>query len=356
MMDMQEMETPSKAPVGARASAASDVAVSVIVPTVNRCHWLREALETLADQEIGDGLTYEIIVVDNNSTDQTASVVKQFASSSPVPCRYFLETARGDAQARNRGIAEAKGQWLAFFDDDQFAPRRWLIELMRCADLTQAEVVGGPVLLAIDDDRRESLGKICREHLREIDISQDVVEYQGKQLPGTGNALVRRDVMEQLDRFSLNFPAGGSDSDFFLRARAAGLKLVYSPKAAIRHRVDEKRLTPEYLRWQALVSGAQHCARFDLEKGGVPRLVAMCVARLGQAALINGPMYVKAFVTGDGGEKLGRRTLLWRCEGYVRKTLNVLAPRLFPQSSFFDWLDMKTGRTITGDSATTTGG
>lgn len=349
------MSTPQNTNDATTTTIDNDsIDVSIVVPTFNRGEWLGEALETLANQDTGDGLRYEIIVVDNNSTDGTAWIAKQFAATSRVPCRYFLETARGDAQARNRGIAEAVGKRIAFFDDDQFAPSRWLVELVRCADMTGATVVGGPVLLAIDDDRREALGQICREHLREIDFSKDIVEYRGKQLPGTGNALVDRSVIERLNRFSLEFPSGGSDSDFFLRAREAGEKLVYAPKAAIRHRVDEKRLTPEYLRWQALVSGAQHCARFDLEKGGVARLVAMCIARLGQAALINGPLYLKAKAMADEGEMLGRKTLLWRCEGYVRKTLNTIVPRMFAQREFFDWLDMKTGRTITDESGTPT--
>lgn len=354
-MSTLEKTTPEKTtplhceqPVACASRPTDSVDVSIIVPTFNRGHWLGEALETLARQETGDGLAYEIIVVDNNSTDDTARVAKEFAKHSPVPFTYVLEKARGDAQARNRGIAEARGQRIAFFDDDQFAPTRWLIELVRCADMTGAEIVGGPVLLAIDDDRREALGDICRQHLREIDLSDNIIEYRGKQLPGTGNALVDRNVLDRLDNFSLAFPSGGSDSDFFLRARAAGMKLIYSPKASIRHRVDENRLTPAYLRWQALVSGAEHCARFDIETGGTPRLVAMCFARLGQAALINGPLWLKAKLTGNSGEAFGRRTLLWRCEGYTRKTLAVLCPKLFKQSHFFAWLDMQTGRDITG--------
>ena len=323
------------------------VDVSVVMPTFNRAHWLGEAIASVAGQDFG-GLSAEVVVCDNNSADETAAVAARAAADAPIPVRYVRETARGDAQARNRAVAESRGRWLAFFDDDQFAGRRWALELVRCAEAHGASVVGGPVLLAIDEERRRRLGRVCREQLREIDLSGDVVEYAGKQLPGTGNALVSRELFDRLGGFSLAFPSGGSDSDFFLRAREAGERLLYTPKAPIRHRVDERRLTPAYLRWGALVSGSDHIARFDLEDHGRLGLAARCLARLGQAAAVNGPLWLWAGVRGDEGERLGRMALLSRCEGYARRTLNVLAPRLFPQEAFFASLDMSKGREIGG--------
>lgn len=325
----------------------NSVDVSIIVPTYNRAHWLGEALSSLAYQDVGDGLTYEIIVADNNSSDNTAAVVAEFMKTCQIPVRYVREERQGDAHARNAGIDEAVGRFIAFFDDDQFATPRWLLELVRCCEMTNADVVGGPVLLAITNTQRESLGRICREQLREIDLSDDVVEYQGKELPGTGNALVTRALIDRLHGFSLDFPSGGSDSDFFLRARESGAKLIYTPEAPIRHRVNEKRLTPDYLRWESLSSGAEHCARFDYESGGLPRLLSRCIARIGQALIIHVPLYLKARLMGDDGEALGRQTLLWRCEGYVRKTLSVLAPKACAQQQFFKWLDLSTGRLMT---------
>ena len=323
------------------------VDVSVVMPTFNRAHWLGEAIASVAAQDFG-GLAAEVVVCDNNSTDDTAAVAAQAAAHAPIPVHYVRETARGDAQARNRGVAESRGRWIAFFDDDQFADRRWALELVRCAETFGASVVGGPVLLAIEDGQRQRLGRVCREQLREIDLSADVVEYVGKQLPGTGNALVSRELFGRLGGFSLAFPSGGSDSDFFLRAREAGEKLLYTPKAPIRHRVDERRLTPEYLRWGALVSGSDHIARFDLENHGRLGLTARCAARIGQAAAVNLPLWLWAAFRGNEGEATGRRALLARCEGYTRRTLNVLAPRLFPQEAFFASLDMSKGREIGG--------
>lgn len=327
---------------------AAPVDVSVVMPTFNRGHWLGEAIDSVLEQDLGD-LSVEIVVADNASTDNTQAVAQSAATrgeAAGVPVRYVLERRKGDAQARNRGVAASRGSWIAFFDDDQFASQRWLLELLRCATRFDVPVVGGPVLLAIEDEERQRLGRICREQLREIDLSTDVREYVGKELPGTGNALVSRDLFDQLGGFSEAFPSGGSDSDFFLRARAAGHRLLYNPKAPIRHRVDRNRLTPKYLRWGALVSGAEHIARFDLENHGRTGLVLRCAARLGQAALVNGPRWAWARATGNSGEALGRMALLSRCEGYTRRTLRELMPRLLPQTEFFASLDMGEGRKI----------
>lgn len=327
-------------------AVSTDVDVSVVMPTFNRAHWLGEAIASVVSQQ-PDGVRFEVVVADNNSTDDTAAVVRAAAAATAVPVRYVHETRKGDAQARNAGVTASRGRWIAFFDDDQFATPHWLAELVRCAQDRGVAVVGGPVLLAVDDRRREELGRVCREQLREIDLSTEVRPYWGKELPGTGNALVSRELFDRLGGFSEAFPSGGSDSDFFLRAREAGETLLYNPAAPIRHRVDENRLTPEYLRWGALVSGSDHIARFDLKNHGRVGLLTRCVARLGQAAAVNGPLLLLAKVRGDVGEAMGRRALLARCEGYTRRTLQTFFPRLFAQPEFFKSLDMGEGRKIT---------
>ena len=321
-------------------------AISVVVPTFRRPEWLGEALQTLAAQSFDD---YDVWVVDNNSGDETAEVVAGWASRSDVPIHYLCQTTPGDAPTRNAGIEASSGRFVAFFDDDQFAPAEWLASLHAAAEATGADIVGGPVRLDLTDDESQRLGRICREMLREIDFSKVRCEYRGKQLPGTGNALVRRELLERLGRFDESFTSGGSDSDFFLRARESGASLWYDPASAIVHRVPDDRTTPAYFRWNALASGAEHCAKFDLEHHGRLGLLARCIARLGQAAAINVPRYAAAKLIGDAGEAMGRRTLLWRCEGYTRRTLQEWTG--WRQQAFFDSLDMRAGRTVGNDAA-----
>ncbi len=250
-MPNRTLDTSPTAP----ADATTNPAISVIMPTFNRAHWVGGALESLAAQETDGRFEYEIVVIDNRSSDNTREVVERFAESSPVPVRYVHETSPGDAPTRNAGLRQARGDWFAFFDDDQFADPRWLVELWDAAQTCQARVLGGPVLLDLSDEELRRLGPVCRAVLREISFYDRLQPYQGKDLPGAGNAFVARQVMETVGCFDESMSMGGSDSDFFLRARQAGYPMWYAPQAKIRHRIAKSRVTPSFFRWESL-SGA----------------------------------------------------------------------------------------------------
>ena len=233
--------------------------ISVIVPTYNRSEMLHGALESLVRQETGDEFEYEVIVVDNASTDATPAVVEKVAGESLEPVRCFYHEITGPASARNCGLANAQGEWLAFFDDDELATTDWLRQLYRGALETKAPVVGGAMQLDLPEKTLNRLGRVVRQtSLREIDYYPTIHLYTENRLPGTNNALVARQVFDTVGTFDVSRLCGGSDSDFFLRARAAGMDLYYTPHAVVRHRVAPNRLTQEYLRWDA----RQGCSAF----------------------------------------------------------------------------------------------
>src|SRR5262245_15851669 len=119
--------------------------ISVVVCTRNRAALLRGALASLYDLATEDEFTYEIVVVDNGSTDETPQVITMAMQESKHPLRGVLERESGIAAARNRGIAASRGRWIAFFDDDQLADWHWLAELFRGAQEKNCRVVGGSV-------------------------------------------------------------------------------------------------------------------------------------------------------------------------------------------------------------------
>src|SRR5262245_8681240 len=116
--------------------------ISIVVCTQNRAEMLRGALASLFDLATDD-FAYEIVVVDNGSTDHTQQVIAVAAAQSCYPLRGVYEPEKGIVPARNRGIREADGRWIAFFDDDQLADVRWLAELYRGANEKRCSVVGG---------------------------------------------------------------------------------------------------------------------------------------------------------------------------------------------------------------------
>ncbi len=316
--------------------------ISIVVPTHNRAQWLRAALETLVCQETNEKFIYEIIVVDNASTDDTGSIVQRIAETSPAPVQYALQKTPGDAPTRNMGVERSSGRWIAFFDDDQLAEPDWLVRLYDAALQTSAPVVGGAVRLDLPEEELARLGTICREVLREVDYYNTIHPYTGKNLPGCGNVLVARSVFDSIGLFDTALVNGGSDSDFFLRAQESGCKLWYTPQAVIRHRVPPERLTKEYFRWDAL-QGADNIACFDYQRHGACKLALLSIARLGQAALVHLPMFLCARLRGTPGEILGRRTRLWRAEGYIRRAISLIAPKMFPQKKFLESLNFHKG-------------
>ena len=100
--------------------------ISIILCTFNRSAPLRNALESAAAQSLPESVRWEVLMVDNNSTDSTRQVAEEYCRKYPTSFRYIFELQQGKSNALNRGIREAQGQILAFLDDDVTAEPDWL--------------------------------------------------------------------------------------------------------------------------------------------------------------------------------------------------------------------------------------
>ncbi len=309
--------------------------VTVAVPTYNRSAMLRNTLEGLLAQETGAGLSYEVLVLDDASTDDTPAVIAAMAREAPVPVRYILAAGRGYTHVLNRAVAEFAGQWLAFFDDDQLAGPGWLQALYTAAREQGAEMVGGPVVLDIPGTVLASLGPVCRDLYGESPDVREPERYRhSPPLPSGGNRLVHRRVFERVGTFDEAMLTGGCDRDFLLRALAAGVVMGWAPGAVARHVISADRFSAAHMRSYSLQWGCSF-AHIDRKRWGMARTTLACVARMGQAALIHFPCALAARIRGDRRELRDREVLLWRAQGYVRKTLQMLLPSLCAQERFF---------------------
>src|SRR5262249_41598358 len=160
---------------------------------------------------------YEVVVVDNASTDETAAVIAAAARHFPVPLRGVREPRPGVACARNRGIHEARGAWVAFFDDDQVADPAWLRELLAMAEAKQIRGVGGANRLRLPDGRADDLPQACRELLGGSSGPGAPRLYSRRLAPGAGNLLVHRSVFEQVGVFDEGLREAGEDADLYRR-------------------------------------------------------------------------------------------------------------------------------------------
>lgn len=283
--------------------------VSIIVCTFNRADMLDAALVSLKSQQTSEKVEFEIVVVDDGSTDSTDRVVAAQQDNSPVPLRYTRQEHAGVAAARNRGIKKASGDWIAFFDDDQIAERNWLIQLIEKARAEDADCVGGPSLLKlpVDCDRkpdrtiRRLLGEEPMLRQEGIFLDSGLDPRRHEATIGTGNALVKRSLFEQAGLFSESLVCG-EDREFFKRAKKIGARFANAPSAVIYHVIPSERLSAKYLLRQA-ASGGQALAEIDDYK----YVLWHAFLRLGHLLVVNIPRLCGGFLLGNQTGVLGRK-------------------------------------------------
>ena len=214
--------------------------ISVVVCTYNRAHLLRRMLSAFVEQE---GLTYsdyELLIIDNNSKDRTSYVAECFKMDGRM--RYIFEGRQGLSIARNRGIAEARGEIVAFLDDDVIVSPQWLLRMRECFDTTEADVVGGKTYLVFDEPPPPWLGPAFRMMLSEVDLGATrrfVDEHEAGLLFGANLSFRKRSLLtiggfdETLGRCGESL-LGGEETAAVAAIIAARGKVVYDPHASDR--------------------------------------------------------------------------------------------------------------------------
>jgi glycosyltransferase involved in cell wall biosynthesis len=317
--------------------------VTIVVCTYNRAELLRDTLESLAALDTGGEFRYELVVVDNASTDNTAAVIAEAARGATFSLRGVHEPRAGVSFARNRGIQEAASPWIAFFDDDQVADPHWLRELMAMAREKNVRCVGGANHLRLPHGDERDLSAACRELLGASVTKESPYRYSRKRAPGCGNLLIQKSVFDEVGTFDEALVEAGEDADLYRRVFAAKIEAWYTPKAISYHVIPAYRLKESYLRWKSLRHGG-HIARRNWQDWGSTLFVFVLLARLIQALGVNLPRLLIGKMRHAADQVQQARCLLWKAEGYVRFSLFLLAPKLFPQRAFFSQLEFRAER------------
>jgi len=230
--------------------------ISVIVCTYNREKYLYNVLESVAEQEYPKEL-YEIVLINNNSTDSTETICRQFQHDFPdVSFRYIVETQQGLSHARNRGIDESRGEILIYVDDDATALSGYL---QAYDDFFQnypdAIAGGGAIYPVFEVAEPKWISPIMRSLLGGyLYFGDNIKVFKNGKYPGGGNAAYRKKDLTQFGYFNTELGRKGSglvgseEKDMFDRFRSAGRPFYYIPKAAIHHHISESKLTEKHFR------------------------------------------------------------------------------------------------------------
>jgi GT2 family glycosyltransferase len=313
---------------------------SVIIPTYNRSGELKETLQSLS--KVSSVEASEVIVVDNNSHDDTPEVVSRLSETFPGELRYLFEKEQGRPAAMNTGVAAARGDILVFTDDDLRFEPDWLEAAGKGLGRLGCDYVGGKILPLWSAPRPAWLSTASSRHRSVIAIADYGSEpFEFGKSPAVGcNMAVRREAFDRAGLWDNRLGRRGKTllgqevRDWCIRARAAGLRGFYVPDMIVYHVVPTERLTRKYFRrwfyWHG-ISRALLYENFGLDMES-PEETVLDFANVPHIAGVPRYMYrtflrslagaAKAYARGDVAGGFDQELWLWFFAGVLKQRRN----------------------------------
>lgn len=304
-------------------AAASALTLDVVIPTFRRTLLLQKTLRSLLRATRPAGLGIRLLVVDNNSGDDTASLVAQMQAEATLPLVYVLETKQGSSHARNAGIVASQADLIGFIDDDEQVEENWFVVIQREFQDPELDFIGGPYLPDWVSDipdwlppgYHSAIGAIPPRPRASFDSFEGV-------LMG-GNAVLRRKVFGEVGTYAPHLGRSSKgllseeDAEFHRRLRGAKKKGCYVPDLTILHYIAPERLTRRYHRrwvlWRGISQGL-----LDRElKEPVPYLFGVPRYKIGRALRSLSRLPFRHFVAGQQGEAFADELAAWDLAGFV---------------------------------------
>jgi glycosyltransferase involved in cell wall biosynthesis len=229
---------------------------AVIICTYNRCESLKDTLDSLVSQECDWNYVPEVIIVDNNSTDDTEELVKSYALFFKEKLKYIKETKQGKSHALNSAIKASQSDVLACTDDDVILDPKWLSVIIQFFDENEVDVMSGRTL-PLYPDNTPAWVKRNQYNLRgpivSYDHGEDVIDYRSGKIGAFigAHTIFKKSVFDKAGLFHTTLGTGqgtlSEDIEMFERAHQVGSKIFYNGKALIWHKTDPKRMTLRYI-------------------------------------------------------------------------------------------------------------
>lgn len=228
--------------------------LTAIICTYNRAKYIGPLLESIAANDLSK-TEYEILLVDNNCTDNTREICGAFSQAhKDVQFRYVVEAEQGLSAARNKGIKEAKGDIIVYIDDDALVDTwyiRTIAEYMSAHP--EIDAIGGPIIPLYETEEPQWMTRYTKELLcGYLYFGEAERAFPGDRYPGGGNAAYRAEVFEKVGLFNTalgrkgNSLMGAEEKDIFDKMKAQGMRFMYLPKMILHHIIPQKKLERDY--------------------------------------------------------------------------------------------------------------
>ncbi|MEO2205059.1 glycosyltransferase [Paenibacillus pabuli] len=258
---------------------------SVAICTHNRGNDTMQAVDSILKGD-SDYTAYEILVIDNRSTDNTKEL---FASLGfPEHVRYIFEPQLGLSYARNRAIEEAKGEFVMFLDDDALAAPTWVDEVIKIFDMDpDIGCVGGKIVPIWEGGKPEWIPDDIVSLYTVMDFSDSIVEMKAPHIPFGANVSFRKSIFKEIQPFRVDLGRVGNnlmsseESELIGRVRLVH-KIYYSPYAVVEHKIAKSRLNKRWLLRRVYWQGISDATRYQKSAWGIYKHLI----RIAQSALL----------------------------------------------------------------------
>jgi len=237
------------------------IKISAIISTYNRANYLEKLFNSILSQTI-DTDTYEIVIVNNNCTDNTEELCKNFIiENKNIHVTYCIETSQGLSFGRNRGIKESKGEIVTFLDDDAFiAPDFFETTLSFFEKHPEVNAIGGKILLHYLNKKPKWYNPFMASLLGYFNKGDKEHIFATDYFRGS-NMSFRKVIFQKHGNFNTSLGRvgknlhGSEEKELFYRFKKNGEQMWYVPSAIVYHLVPIERTTPEFIKRQAIGIG-----------------------------------------------------------------------------------------------------
>lgn len=252
--------------------------VTVAICTWNRAALLDRVLAHLRLLRIPPGTDWEVLVVNNNSADDTDAVIARHAGS--LPLRRAFEPRPGISLARNLAVREARGDVVAWTDDDAFPEPDWIAKTLEAFERHGAELVFGKVVPDWETVQPPWFSPQFQGMFALIDLGGEPRIVTDPRVVGFNvNMAFRRSLLERIGPYRTDIGsgrmAGGEDIDLFQRAHRLGVRIAYQPEAVVRHYIPKSRCTKAFYRSYMWGGSPNHLKLLRDEGARVPKLLGL---------------------------------------------------------------------------------